>query len=51
MYEGAWISTLSVYRPLVLVQELKQEQIVAFVKLSIINYIVFFLLKVNSIGD
>ena len=39
MYEGAWISTLSVYRPLRLVQELKQEQIVAFVKLSIINYV------------
>ena len=25
MYEGAWVSTLSVYRPLILVQELKQE--------------------------
>ena len=50
MYEGGWVSTLSVYRPLRLVQELKQE-IVAFYKLSIINYIAFFLLKVNSIGD
>ena len=29
-YEGAWVSTSSVYRPLRLVQELKQEQIVAF---------------------
>ena len=42
MYEGTWVSTLSVYRPLRLVQELKQEQIVAFVKLSIIKlYCVF----------
>ena len=39
MYEGGWICTLSVYRPLLLVQELKQEQTVAFVKLSIINRI------------
>ena len=37
MYEGVWISTLSVYRPLRLVQELKQEQIVAFQNLSTIN--------------
>ena len=51
MYEGACVSTLSVYRPLRLVQELKQEQTVAFYKLSTINYIAFFPLKVNSIGD
>ena len=37
MYEGGRVSTSSAYRPLRLVQELKQERIVAFVKLSIIN--------------
>ena len=29
MYEGAWVSTLLVYRPLRLVQKLEQEQIVS----------------------